>query len=143
VTVIAEFQHESPLGRWRFTRWAPGPSLAGCVTVLRDLESRDAYTRERILAREAGISHKHLIALFARRVGRAPKPFARVVRFNALVDHLKRRSTADWTELAHRFGYSDHTHFARELRRFAGTSPSEFLQVRGPDGDTVVVATPR
>jgi AraC-like DNA-binding protein len=91
------------------------------------------------MAREAGVSHKHLIALFERNFGIGPKPYARVVRFNALVAYLNRHPEAEWADVVYRFGYYDHAHFARELRRFTGVSPTEFLRSRGPDGDTVVV----
>jgi AraC-like DNA-binding protein len=283
VPVIADIQHDSPLGRWRMVRWAPGLHLTQWVRALWDLESRDAYTRERILprthfdllinlgdphrlyrgddgapvafrrawvsglqqrfldvesprssrligaeltpagarvllrtplgaiadrvveldeilgrdverlrerladqataahrlqmleswigrrtadtatppaavvratsrivrtsggsrigdlAREAGVSHKHLIALFDDHVGFTPKQFARILRFNALVACLESNRAADWGDIVHRFGYYDHPHFARELRQFAGTSPTDFLRSLGPEGNSVVV----
>ena len=39
----------------------------------------------------------------------------------------------------HRFDYFDYADFARECREFTGSSPTQFLRARGPDGDTVVV----
>lgn len=92
--------------------------------------------RMRSLAVETGISQKHLIDLFHEQVGMAPKRYARIVRLNAL---LKEVSSSNWADLAARFGYYDQPHFVREFREFSGTTPTEFLRARGPDGDSVVL----
>lgn len=115
---------------------APGAFTQAAVEIVRSRGSR----RIGELAREAGVSHKHLIALFETNLGLAPKSFARLVRFNALLDRLKRDARANWADLVFEFGYFDHAHFARDLRRFTGASPTAFLRSRGPDGDTVVVS---
>jgi AraC-like DNA-binding protein len=75
-------------------------------------------------------------------VGTAPKTYARLVRFNALLAYLKHHTAADWADVAGRFGYYDQAHFARELRRFTGATPTEFLERRGPHGDTLTHAEP-
>jgi AraC-like DNA-binding protein len=91
------------------------------------------------IARGAGVSHKHLITLFEESIGVTPKLYSQVVRFNGVLDHLKQHAGADWGDIVYRFGYFDQTHFAREMRRFTGASPTEFLRSLGPEGDTVVV----
>ena len=82
------------------------------------------------------VSQKHLIDLFHEQVGMAPKRYARIVRLTAL---LKEMSSSNWADLAARFGYDDQPHFVREFREFSGTTPTEFLRARGPDGDSVVL----
>lgn len=76
------------------------------------------------LVRKLGYSHKHTLRLFNTYIGMSPKLLARLVRF----DHLRRAiasTPASLAELAARFGYSDEAHLIREVRHFAGTSPSE------------------
>jgi AraC-like DNA-binding protein len=87
------------------------------------------------LARESGFSAKHLLHLFREHVGLPPKRVARLVRFDAVVRYLKRGGTADWGEIAHRFGFADQPHLNRELRSFAGATPTEVRAAIGEVGD--------
>jgi AraC-like DNA-binding protein len=77
------------------------------------------------LSRELGYSRKHLIALFRDQVGVPPKLVARIVRFDRLVQHLRRGGAGNWAELAVRFGYYDQAHLARDVQQFTGTTPSD------------------
>lgn len=72
------------------------------------------------LSRAMGYSHKHVITMFRDHVGLAPKAYSAIVRFDALVRHLRDDGRGSWSELAHRFGFSDQAHLAREVRRLAG-----------------------
>ena len=76
------------------------------------------------LVRKLGYSHKHTLRLFNTHIGMSPKLLARLVRF----DHLRQAiasTPASLAVLAARFGYADEAHLIREVRHFAGTSPSE------------------
>ncbi len=76
-----------------------------------------------------GLSPRQLINRFRARVGLAPKLFARVARFQrALHDSHRPSATTkgSWADLALRHGYSDQAHFVRELRAFAGTTPTSY-----------------
>jgi AraC-like DNA-binding protein len=129
------------LERWLLTR-VDGRTVQPAVDqALQRLFASNGRGRVSGLARELGMSQKHLIHLFHDRVGLPPKTFARVVRFNALLQDLRTQPSVDWTETAHRFHYFDYAHFARECREFTGSSPTEFLRARGPEGDTVVIET--
>jgi AraC-like DNA-binding protein len=78
------------------------------------------------LARESGVSHRHLIELFRRSVGLAPKAFARVRRFQRAVALLARERRAGLAEVALACGYADQPHLTREFRALAGCSPGRF-----------------
>lgn len=125
---------------WLLTRVGGATSQPAVDAALDRLFASNGRGRVSGLARDLGMSQKHLIHLFHDRVGLPPKTFARVVRFNALVQDLRTKPSVDWTETAHRFHYFDYAHFARECRAFTGSPPTEFLRARGPEGDTVVVA---
>lgn len=136
-SVDARFQL---LEHWLVGRLAAARGARPAVdAALSRLFSSHGGCRVRGLARDLGMSQKHLIHLFHDDVGLPPKTLARVIRFNALVRYLHARADADLTDTAHRFHYFDYSHFARECREFTGSSPTAFLRARGPDGDTVVV----
>lgn len=76
------------------------------------------------LASELGRSQKSLIHHFNTQVGLSPKRFARLVRFDRVVDHLRRGGTGEWADLAARFGYYDQSHLVRDFRQFTGLTPT-------------------
>jgi AraC-like DNA-binding protein len=96
-------------------------------------------TRMRTLATATGFSQKHLIHLFREQVGLAPKRYARIVRFNALLRRMAPEARPDWADLAAMYGFYDQAHFVRDFREFTGTTPTDFLRTRGPDGNSVVL----
>jgi AraC-like DNA-binding protein len=79
----------------------------------------------RALARELGYSEKHVVRLFRDQVGMAPKQFARLIRFDRLVQRLRRGCDAPWSALAAELGYYDQAHLVRDVRQFAGVTPTE------------------
>jgi AraC-like DNA-binding protein len=90
---------------------------------------------QKSLAKELGYSQKHVITLFKEHVGITPKQFARMVRFDRLVQYLRAGGHAQWAELAPRFGWFDQAHLASDVRRFLGASPSQARELLGlPDG---------
>jgi len=86
------------------------------------------------LARELGVSHRHLIARFRDQIGMPPKQLARVIRFEGLVETLRRATGAPrWAELALEFGYYDQAHLVREVRALTGETPTELVARILPD----------
>lgn len=82
------------------------------------------------LSRELGYSHKHMVSLFRDQIGLSPKLAARLLRFDRLVREL-RVGPRPWVELACELGFSDQAHLVREVRRFAGLTPSALLEHLG------------
>jgi AraC-like DNA-binding protein len=79
------------------------------------------------LARELDWSRKRLIAHFRDEVGLTPKTAARVLRFQALVGHLRAGRVRGWADLAIECGYADQSHLVHDVRRFTGVAPTELL----------------
>jgi len=79
----------------------------------------------RALARELDYSEKQVVRLFRDQVGIAPKLFARLVRFDRLVERLRNDRKTSWVELAGELGYYDQAHLVRDVRHFAGATPTE------------------
>jgi AraC-like DNA-binding protein len=92
------------------------------------------------LARATGYGSQHLTELFRRHVGITPKLWSRMLRFNRLAEHIEAGGSEDWAELALRFGYYDQPHLARDVRQFAGLSPSALRALRQADSLSVAGA---
>jgi AraC-like DNA-binding protein len=76
----------------------------------------------RLIEQTLGMCPRDLIAWFRDRTGVAPKLFARLERFQALIGSIDERST--WGELAAQHGYADQAHLIREFREFSGLTPT-------------------
>lgn len=77
------------------------------------------------LARDLGVSHKHLITRFHDQVGLAPKLVARLGRFNRLLRLARQEARIDWAATAQACGYFDQAHLINEVRDFSGATPTE------------------
>lgn len=84
------------------------------------------------VAREAEISQKRLIGLFADEVGMTPKSYLRVTRFQRVLTRVHKAERVDWMEEVERHGYYDQPHFIREFKEFSGFTPGEYFKRRGP-----------
>ena len=106
--------------RLRVTR-RPHPATVKAIRML--LESRGVASI-RNLARAVGWSERTLERRFAQEVGVSPKSLLRTVRFHSLLSTLAREPNESWASLACDCGFSDQAHLAREVRQFAGCSPT-------------------
>jgi AraC-like DNA-binding protein len=84
------------------------------------------------VAREAEVSPKKLIRLFAEEVGMTPKTYLRVSRFQRVLERVHAATRVDWMEEVERHGYYDQPHFIREFKEFSGFTPTEYFRLRGP-----------
>jgi AraC-like DNA-binding protein len=93
------------------------------------------------IAREIGLSRRHLGQLAGAELGLAPKPLARILRFSQAGRFLRTGRTKSLAETAVTCGYFDQAHLTNEWKRLAGCTPGEwmaqelpFLQDQGPAG---------
>ena len=82
------------------------------------------------LSDEIGISSRRLVDVFSQQVGLTPKLFARVQRFQNVIQNLPPEQDVDWTDVALGCGYYDQAHFIHDFRSFSGLSPSTYLKYR-------------
>jgi AraC-like DNA-binding protein len=78
------------------------------------------------LAREAGLSERQFHRRFTHQVGMAPKLYARMARFAALLSDRMGNPGQTWTTLAQAHGYFDQAHLLKDFHAFAGDTPSGF-----------------
>ena len=84
------------------------------------------------IARQAGVSLRHLERRSLACAGVSPKALARISRFSRAL-HLRTQGKLTWTEIAQRAGYHDHMHMVRDFRVFAGDAPTSALEEIAPD----------
>ena len=79
------------------------------------------------MATQTGLSRRQFERRFLAQVGIHPKLYARIVRFNAAVDHKLQWRSDGWSRIANDSGFYDQTHLVRDCRAFTGESPSRLL----------------
>lgn len=119
----------------------PQASGEGTVDEAIDLVFRSrGRLRVRELARRTGASVRRLERLFRRHLGVGPKRFARIVRFRATLQEL--RKGRDHARVAVEAGYADQAHMVRELRALGGVTPRTFARL-GVTGSAALAAASR
>ncbi|WP_433734098.1 helix-turn-helix domain-containing protein [Nocardia sp. CA-129566] len=79
------------------------------------------------LAERVGWSRRHFERRFRHQIGLPPHTVARVLRFERALAALA-DSGGTFAEVAARAGYSDHAHFARDVRSRTGATPGQLAQ---------------
>lgn len=83
------------------------------------------------LTHSYGISRRQLERKFNERVGLSPKQLAQVVRFRELCNALTKPACQNLFALAVDHDFTDHAHFTRFFKQYAGLTPSEYRAVIG------------
>lgn len=114
----------------------PAVDLAG--RAWQRLRSVEGALSVAALAEELSVSTRTLETRFRHEIGVSPKNAARILRFHHAA-RLLEREDAGLTWIAHECGYTDHAHFAKDVRAMVGCTPTElrsslracgFLQAR-------------
>ena len=109
------------------------PLLAQCVAQLAVAragpDGDDAALSIGALARELNVGRRQLERRFAERVGVSPRALGGILRLRRFFDLLD-HAGSPLVDAALAAGYYDQSHFAREFRRYAGLTATEFLATR-------------
>lgn len=98
---------------------------------VHQLQHSPQFLAIRDLANTIGITQKHLISQFEKVVGLRPKSFARVCKFQKVVNLIEQQKEIEWATIAADCGYYDQAHFIHEFQTFSGLNPSAYLKQRG------------
>jgi len=115
-------------------RLANGARLDEAVLATVERVRRSPEVSVRRLASDAGLCERHLRRRFENHVGMSIKQYARISRFQGLLDAIRRHRrhrgalSPGWATLSCDYGYADQAHLIREVRAFAGLTPGELLQ---------------
>jgi AraC-like DNA-binding protein len=117
----------SVVDRFLLRRAMAAGSVDGVTAASNLIIRRGGCERIPALADSAGLSLRQFERRFMQQVGMGPKLFARIARFEAVMDLMARAPTESWTSVAHRFGYFDQMHMVHEFAEFTGQTPTETL----------------
>ncbi len=98
---------------------------------VNQLQHSPQFLAIRDLATMVGISQKHLITQFEKVVGLRPKSFARVCKFQKVINLIEQENQIEWSAIASDCGYYDQAHFIKEFQAFSGLNPSDYVNKRG------------
>lgn len=114
-------------GARSFATTLPGYKLRRATEHMNDNLGRDVTLSE--TAQMLGMSPCHFAHVFKRTTGFAPHQYL-MARRVALAKSLLRETDLPITEIAHRVGYSNQSHFSTLFHRVSGTTPKTFRQQR-------------
>lgn len=103
-------------------RYEPDGAVEEAVRLLRPYRPQVSD-----LAGAVGLSERQLRRRFTQAVGYGPKTLHSILRFQLALDLGRARPDAGLAAIAYQAGYADQAHFTREVRRLAGTTPTELL----------------
>jgi AraC-like DNA-binding protein len=92
--------------------------------LFRNIHTAPAMTE---LADQIGISSRRFIQLFSNEVGLTPKLFARVRRFQQVLQNIRAGVEFSWVDMAASCGYFDQAHFIHDFKEFSGINPTTYL----------------
>lgn len=95
--------------------------------MLSEINSSQGNVRIHELADELHYSERHISRIFQDSMGITPKTFARIVRFQNVVDSILHQPMLSLCDYMSELGYSDQAHFQREFKQYTGITPRHFL----------------
>lgn len=86
------------------------------------------------LASEIGIGSKSLERRFSAFVGKSPKQFSQILRFNKIAEAIKKPLSESLTSCAYAHGFYDQAHFIHDFKKFSGYTPKQFQKLYNQTG---------
>lgn len=90
------------------------------------LQSNAAISIDK-LAKDSGVSRRHLERKFITKVGLTPKLFSRIVRFQNAITRIEQGDFSNLTYLSLENGFYDQSHFIHDFKAFTGISPKLYF----------------
>jgi AraC-like DNA-binding protein len=79
------------------------------------------------VARDLGVSERHLRRVFHEIIGVGPKVFTKLVRFHHALWAARAEARPSWANIAAAAGYYDQAHLIADFRSIAGATPRAFV----------------
>jgi AraC-like DNA-binding protein len=102
-------------------------TLDAVATAANSLFASNGIHRVSAMATDSALSPRQFERRFLAQVGVPPKLYARIIRFNAALDHKLRWPSRAWSRIANDHDFYDQMHLVHDCRAFTGESPSRFV----------------
>lgn len=96
-----------------------------CVRTI--LNSTELIAIEK-LSSEVNMGRRHLERKFIDAVGLSPKLFARISRFQSVLNLIEKNKTSSLTTIAYATGFYDQSHFIKDFKEFTGLNPKHYFK---------------
>ena len=112
------------------SRFSPIPAYDGLLINkgIEIIQTLGGQINAAALAERLATTSKSLERKFSEYVGKTPKQYGKLVRFQRILAAFGEDKRLDLTECAYRNGYFDQSHFIRDFRSYTGYAPGEFLE---------------
>ncbi len=87
------------------------------------------------LSRSLCTTPKTLERKFATYLGKTPKQYSKIIRFQQMIYSLSKDSDDSYIDLIYHFGFYDQAHFIKEFKSLSGYTPKEFAKIFHPTQD--------
>lgn len=102
--------------------------------MLSEINETQGSVRIHELADALHYSERHISRIFLDSMGFTPKTFARIVRFQNVIDSILHQPMHSLCDYMTELGYSDQAHFQREFKQYTGITPKHFLSYAQDNG---------
>lgn len=79
------------------------------------------------LSEKLSVTPKTLERKFSAMVGKTPKQFIKIVRFQNIINTFSIANSMNLTEMAYTNGFFDQSHFIKDFKSFSGYTPKDFF----------------
>ncbi len=79
------------------------------------------------LSGRLSVTTKSLERKFGAYMGKSPKQFIKIVRFQHIINNFSKEEKSQLTRVAYDSGYFDQAHFIKDFKSFTGYAPKEFF----------------
>lgn len=93
------------------------------------------------LASRLNVSTRLLQKAFLNKIGVSQKQFLRILRFQQVLESLRRPGLPNLTVMAYAHDFYDQSHFIREFKAFTGVAPSHFELAKLPINQHFIAAS--
>ena len=106
----------------------PDPQADLAMTLTARIRTDRTIRRVADLARQEGVSVRHLQRLFAGYVGVSPKWVILRYRIHEALERAETERAVDWAALAADLGYADQSHLVRDFKATVGVPPTAYAR---------------
>jgi AraC-like DNA-binding protein len=96
-------------------------------TGIRLINQSKGQIDTKCLSEKLSVTPKTLERKFSAMVGKTPKQFIKIVRFQNIINTFSIANSMNLTEIAYANGFFDQSHFIKDFKSFSGYTPKDFF----------------